>query len=577
MKRLGVMIKSLRQETKLNQTVLAYGISSIPEISRIENGEKEPDSFLINALVQRMGKNLDEFRFVTSGSEYQIIQLRAQIQTAMLQHDMDTAEQCLEQYETYAESKKNLHKQYVLMVGAAIRYVKSKDHTGCMEMLREAVPLSIFDISDTKNMFYGWSLQETHLLLFYSLLLLEEGNVAEAVALLEQLVEYIEKRYTSEELKNNSFPGACYLLAKAYLLRGEKKRSYELCEKGVEYARKTGSIAFLMEFFELQQECNHSPVTEQRLEALRCFKRHAGYQEREETVIALLFHESLCSVIFSGEVVKEAREAHGWSQEQLSKDICARETVAYIEKGRRPKNQKLSIILKKMGMERRKYFCYVAAEDFSTYELQQQCIRNLFKGNKIVAGKLLGKLEKTLDVTLQFNRQFLQSSQIIYRILCGAISNKEAVRQLENCLRSTMPDYDGKVQRIPYPEEVLILNWLAHCLLQMEKGPEALELYESIRQQYLECSQKTAGQLEAQLYLYCSYIEVLGKYGYWKEAVQYGKEAVRLALQGQRGYLAVQLAKKVEEVLELCYTDEEKEKIKKYSEYITCLIDFYHG
>lgn len=579
MKRLGTMVKRLRKEAHLNQTVLAYGISSTSDISRIENGEKEPDSFLMCALVQRLGKSLDEFEFIAAGNEYRMSLLRAKIQAAMLKKETDAAGQYLEQYESYQESRKNLHKQYVLMIRAAIRYIKYGVHTDCIEMLREAMALSIFGISDSITdsieLSCGLCLQEMHLLLFYSLLLLEKEKAAETVPLLEQLVTYIDKRYTSEELKINSLPGGCYLLAKAYLMQNEKERAYEACEKGVEYVRRNGSTAFLMELLLLQQECKYSSVTAQYLEAFGMFRCYAGYQEPEETVIKLLFHGSMRSVIFSGEMVKEAREAHGWSQEQLSKDICARETVAKIEKGRTPTVKMLYGLLDRLGVERRKYFCYVAADDFGTYELQRNCIKSLFQGNKTETGKLLGRLEKVLDVTIQFNGPFLQAARIVYRILCGSISDKEAVRQLEKLLCSSMPEFNGEVQRVPYQEECFMLNQIAVCLLKMEREQEALILYESIRKQYRECGPKSARQLETLLYLYCNYVEALGKCGFWEKAVQYGKEAVQLALQGQRGYMAVQLMKKTEEALEVCCAEEEEWEKNRWPEYINRLMDFF--
>ncbi len=575
MKRLGAMIKRLRKEAHLSQSVLCRGIISTSEMSRIENGEKEPDSFLLCALVQRLGKSLEEFEFTAAGNEYHMSSLRARIQNAMLQKEIDLAEQCLEQYETYPESRKNLHRQYVLMIRTAIKYVKYREHIDCIKMLREAMALSISGISGIIDTESGLCLQEIHLLLFYALLLLEEGMAAEAVLLLEQLVVYIEERYTSEELKISSFPGNCYLLARAYQILGEKERACEICERGVEYLRKNDSTAFLIELLTLLQEYKHSSATEQKLEALNYLNSYAGYQEPEEMVIKLLFHGVLRSVIFSGEVVKEAREALGWSQEQLSRDICARETIAKIEKGRAPNTKKLHVLLDKLGVDRRKYFCYVVADELGTYELLRRCIKSLLQENKAEAGKLLVRLEKVLDATIQFNWQFLQSSRIVYRILCREISSAEAIRQLETCLRCTMPEFDGTVQRIPYQEEFLILNQLALCMLQMERGQETLALYESIRQQYMECGPKSARQLETLLYLYYSYVETLGKCGYWKEAVQYGKEGVKLAVQGQRGYLAAQLMKKKEEVLELCCTDEEKQEMAQSSRHINCLLNFY--
>ena len=58
--KLGKMIFSLREQQHISGKDIARGIISVADFSRIENGEKEVDLIILEALFERMGKSLDK-------------------------------------------------------------------------------------------------------------------------------------------------------------------------------------------------------------------------------------------------------------------------------------------------------------------------------------------------------------------------------------------------------------------------------------------------------------------------------------------------------------------------------------
>ena len=68
---MGDLIRQMRRKRNLTQQELSEGIISKSVLSRIENGQAEPDIFVLHALFQRLGKSLLPFEIVVSNKEYE--------------------------------------------------------------------------------------------------------------------------------------------------------------------------------------------------------------------------------------------------------------------------------------------------------------------------------------------------------------------------------------------------------------------------------------------------------------------------------------------------------------------------
>ena len=90
-KKIGAMIKQMRLEAGVLQKVLGEGLTSTSGLSRIERGEAEQDSFLLSALIQRLGKSMDRFEMTVSNDEYKLILLRAFLQESMSNDNLEEA------------------------------------------------------------------------------------------------------------------------------------------------------------------------------------------------------------------------------------------------------------------------------------------------------------------------------------------------------------------------------------------------------------------------------------------------------------------------------------------------------
>lgn len=187
------------------------------------------------------------------------------------------------------------------------------------------------------------------------------------------------------------------------------------------------------------------------------------------------------TVVAEAEFLKDIRKAKGMSQEQLSSDICARETISNIENGRVPRHKKIQNLMEQLGQSCGRYYGYVIAQDYEVYELVEKYQQQRDSHSKETR-KLLQEIKRKINTTLPVNRQFLESSELMEKRKDGVVTPGEEMAALEKCLRYTMPEYDGDIYRIPYRQEVIILKEIIKCLEDCERKEQAKYLAQKVAQ-----------------------------------------------------------------------------------------------
>lgn len=187
------------------------------------------------------------------------------------------------------------------------------------------------------------------------------------------------------------------------------------------------------------------------------------------------------TVVAEGDYFKDIRKAKGMSQEQFSSDVCARETISKIENGRAPRHGMMQTLMEKLEKPFEKYFGYVIAQEFEVYELVRE-YQQLINTDVEAAKALRKAIEKRIDIDLPVNRQFLESSELMEQRRTALVTPGEELAGLENCLRYTMPEYDGDIYRISYRQEVIILEEILRCLEELQRKEAARYLAKKMEQ-----------------------------------------------------------------------------------------------
>jgi len=574
---IGSMVYQLRKKLFVTQESLSRGLLSTSELSRIERGEKDGDSFLMTALFQRLGKSMDQFEMTVSNEEYKLILLRAFIQESMESGDYGRTEELLDEYEDSMESEKLLHVQYVGMICAILGHMNGGTREKCLEDLKHAMSLTFTEEERRVDWTgYLFCIQEVQLLMLLAHFEMETGSTREAMILLEKLHDCIDLTYTSEVSKVQVYPKCCYLLAKAYLKEGRPEDAYAVAEKGIQNLVKTRFLTFIEELLTIQQECEWSEERAEQIKALHFAYELAEYRMPESFVVRLLFGGICDELTLNHELIREMRVAQGMTQEEVSYGICSRETLSRIEKGRTPNRKKLQELLQRLGIERERYSSYVVTDDWDTYELVREYKGNCLKENQEDANDILSDIEPRLDMSIIANRQFLETARVRHLIRKREISWEDGIKRLEELLRYTMPEYNGKLIRIPTREEFLILNRIALSLKLSGRREEAISLYEEILQKYQASAVKAEHHSHVMMLLYLNYLELLESSGYIEKAEKIGRKGCALALIYHRGdVLALHLAN-IACAFEKSETQAEDSLVLACLKTSCRLLDFFH-
>lgn len=185
-------------------------------------------------------------------------------------------------------------------------------------------------------------------------------------------------------------------------------------------------------------------------------------------------------VVTENEYVKDIREAKGISQEKFSKDVYSRETISKIEHGRTPQFKKMRELMGKLEEPCDKYYGYVVSQDYKVHEMAEQYHQKRLKTPE-AATRLLTELKCCLDREIPVNQQFLESVELMEKRRKSVITMGEELVGLECCLRYTMPEYDGMIYRIPFRQEVVILEEIVKCMKRLKRTEAAIYLEEKMQ------------------------------------------------------------------------------------------------
>lgn len=150
---LGDLIRELRTEQKISQTILCKGLCSKSKLSKIENNILQPEIALVQALFQRLGIDDRIFSFYGDKHESQLYNLQENIKNTKLSDSTQINEQ-LNYMKTILTPNDKLYMQYFLY--KKTNYLSNPDDI--ISQLNFALSLTIkdFDINQILNYRLSW-------------------------------------------------------------------------------------------------------------------------------------------------------------------------------------------------------------------------------------------------------------------------------------------------------------------------------------------------------------------------------------------------------------------------------------
>lgn len=543
MKNVGKMIYSLRCEKEMTQEELACGILSVPELSRIESGMKPVSGVVFEALLQRLGKSMDRMEYVTSKEEYREICLREMIGQALACEEYELVEELLTEYRACAWEENVLCRQFVSQMETVVSFLRHGRVEECCIQMEQALELTYrrTEMGDLEEVWLCIQEMQCLLLVRYFQFLQGTADIKEA----EKLVKYIDSRFTERKERAKIYPQSAWLAGEICFSEDNFKSAYEWYKKGEACLAENGVLTLMSRVLEGERNClkrlkreKELEETEKKLSAIRFLYEKAEYRQTEKDILCFVMKSYQSEVIISNELLYDLRVGKGLSQEEVSEDICAQETLSRIERKKRtPNRNKLKRLLEKLDYDRELLQGYVVTDDYRVLELVGEINEAIKRTEQ--ASTLVEELESKLDMSIMANRQYIGHQRLLMNSFVGKDScQQEVLERLKELLRYTMKDFENEIYREPTREEFAIINHMAICLKRLKRMEEAENLYHQLMERYQSSEVAARNHATSEFLLYVNYVGLLEVENKLKEAEKVGLEGIKFALECQRGDVA---------------------------------------
>ena len=427
-------------------------------------------------------------------SVYRIYERRQDIQEAILHGKLDEAENLLDLYEKEKSAEGSLHRQYILQERAQLAWIREKDPDEILKLLDQAIGETMPSEEEMKKE-RCFSAEEGKLLLFRWEVSRKSRIANRDFEELKQLLRCICEQKTNRMDRSKIFPYAVLLYGEH---APEEKNSTvrSLAEEALELLRDEGKLLYMPEVLELCGKLlRKSGVPKEELRAqLLDRMRQSLLETEQEYGISFekyrLFDHVIRHFYIDAEMIRKTRNAVGMTQEKLSEDICAQETLARVETGRQtPQSRKLQQMMEKMGRGCGRVNMAMVTEQYETIELKQELSKYIHQEKHENAKKVLEKIKTRLDMNSPVNQQYIQAEQVDIDYAEKTADGKKCIERLRLLYRMTAKsDPEEECEFVLSIEEFRILSQMALIYFGNQQKDKSIFIYrKQVKQFSMTC------------------------------------------------------------------------------------------
>ncbi len=249
--KIGAAIQYFRESYGITQGKLCKGLCSIATLSRIEAGERDADSLLLETLLERLGRMPNQFELILTDFDYLIYVNREEITNQIKERNLDKAEELLLEYEHVAASKGNAHMQFIIYSKALMNELQGGEVDETLNLLMDAISCTVPEFKAHRIKDYYLSNNEIGIIIDIIQYMLLGGLIDWAKEILGQIIEYLELQALSEE-NNLIYAKVTVLAGRLYLQEGHALKAKEMCDKGIERSKGSRKMDYLGDLYYLK-------------------------------------------------------------------------------------------------------------------------------------------------------------------------------------------------------------------------------------------------------------------------------------------------------------------------------------
>lgn len=540
---IGRQVKYLRSKKKIERERICLGICSVISLRRLEKGKRLPDNFVLERIMERVGKSVNKIEFLTDEETYELYYLREVIETDLEAEKYEEALEGIRYYEGLKIAEQNLHKQYIYKIKAILEEEYYKDTAASSRYLEMAIFCTLpgFQIELLENYILGE--EEMILILMWMDQKIRFGEI-DFAPYRTKILDYIQYAFDDEEVLANVYGKASWIFMRE-LMREEKNiEAAGIGIKAVNVLVSNGVLLNLPQLLELLLTCYEKAdkkayrELKEKRDSLKWVYETYGKECGTEQIRVWKNHYRR-EIYLISEVMRQERRLINKSQEQIAKALnIDQKTISRIEGGiYKPKDGTFQKLKEYFGIDIELCNTSLAVEDFELLEWEREVAKEIFHRRYDEAEKLYRQLRERLDLSKNENRQYCLHFDAVFDQINGKITKAELLRQCEQAFAVTrencrLEDLSGIVLN---KNETIIMNFIAKIYGQI--GQNEKEIY--ILEQMLQGFENSRVDMQ---YHYASvaliYEHLAGKYeesGQFDKAKDIYEKGIRFCLQCERG------------------------------------------
>lgn len=222
-----------REEQHISQEMLAYGICSVSNLSRIENGTQAPSRVTYEALMQRMGLSPEIYPSFLDDRELEAFRLKHAINQRFIAADYREAEILCDKLFNMSGLER-VHRQFVLYCRALLLREKGGSPEEVLAAMKAVVGLSVKDFEPKKILRHVLTRDELSMLNNLAISFYYAGKPDEGIDMLYALKAYVEKKVADREGIAYMYTAIVYNLSKWVGLAGWYTECIRICDLGIQ-------------------------------------------------------------------------------------------------------------------------------------------------------------------------------------------------------------------------------------------------------------------------------------------------------------------------------------------------------
>ncbi len=556
---IGNLINYERNKRKVSVQKLCEGICSASALQRAESGERLPDYFVLERVIERLGVSVNKLEFLQDQEAYEIYYLRVLIEQYLEAGEYEEAERALDYYAKQADKKSGLHHQYMLQIQAVIASQRDRNHLLAKELFEQALMKTVihFSFENLDDCILGEG--EVLLLLLY---LQEKMELGEGSLQYDgkRVFTYIERNFQDEEVRVNVYTKAALLLGSAMIRENNRKEALWYTLQGEKILADNGILLHLPQFLDrilmLEKEGSTAYLEwKKQRDALKQLYEEYGQRWEDEGLLLWKRYRQQENYLLQ-ELFMQERKLLKKSQEKLADALdIDQKTISRIESGKyKPKAGTFQKLKEYLDIDRDLCSTRIVTEDFSLLEMEREVAKLGHYRRDREAEKLYEQLKQKLSLEWRENQQYIRYMDTLYGSLAGRISSMEAIEGCMEAFRITRGDIP--IERINEVvlsrREATILNYVAICYKDLGDEEKAIDLLQRVVEGYELSKSDTRHHFTALSLIYINLCKCYEKKRRYVEAMDVCNKSIYFSIRCQKGLsIGYMLSKKTYDMDEI--------------------------